>query len=84
LSALALPDEEPVPFNDYGPQFQVEAQATTRVVFDLRRLTPGQRLPAILRVSPDKTVRADAGDWRLLIGGSGAGGSPFAGPLKRN
>jgi DMSO/TMAO reductase YedYZ molybdopterin-dependent catalytic subunit len=73
LSALALPaDEEMVPFNDYGPGFNVEAQADNPRVkcFDLRRLTswttPSEDFFAFHQT---QTVRADAGDWRLRIGG---------------
>jgi DMSO/TMAO reductase YedYZ molybdopterin-dependent catalytic subunit len=70
---LALsPGEEAVPFQDYGSAFSIEAQADNPRVkcFDLRRLT------SFTTTSDDffafhqtQTVRADAGDWRLRIGG---------------
>src|SRR6266566_5185900 len=73
LSALALPaDEELVPFNDYGPEFSVEAQPDNPRVkcFDLRRLTswttPSDDFFAFHQT---QTVHADAGPWRLRIGG---------------
>jgi DMSO/TMAO reductase YedYZ molybdopterin-dependent catalytic subunit len=73
LSALAIPpDEELVPFNDYGPQFRIEAQADSPRIkcFDLRRLTswttPSDDFFAFHQT---QTARADAGGWRLRIGG---------------
>lgn len=73
LSALALPpDEELVPFNDYGPDFHIEAQTDNPRVkcFDLRRLTsfatPSDDFFAFHQT---ETVRADARSWRLRIGG---------------
>lgn len=73
LAALALPpDEELVPFNDYGPEFQVEAQADHPRVkcFDLRRLTtlvtPADEFFAFHQT---ETVRAEAAGWRLRVGG---------------
>ena len=73
LSALALPaDEELVPFNDYGPQFAIEAQADNPRIkcLDLRRLT-SSTTPAgdFFEFHQTQTVRADAGAWRLRIGG---------------
>jgi hypothetical protein len=73
LTALALPpDEELVPFTDYGREFRIEAQADNPRVkcFDLRRLaswtTPSGDFFAFHQTD---TVHADAGDWRLRIGG---------------
>jgi len=73
LSALAVPpDEELVPFDDYGPAFSVEAQSENPRVkcFDLRRLTSAST-PAeeFFAFHQTQTVRAEAGDWRLRIGG---------------
>jgi DMSO/TMAO reductase YedYZ molybdopterin-dependent catalytic subunit len=73
LSAFALAaDEELVPFSDYAPDFQADAQAENPRVksFDLRKL-------ASLATSADdfytfhqtKTVKVDADAWRLRIGG---------------
>ena len=73
ISALALsPDEELIPFQDYGPAFSIEAQPDTPRVkcFDLRRLTsfttPSDDFFAFHQT---QTVRADAAGWRLRIGG---------------
>jgi DMSO/TMAO reductase YedYZ molybdopterin-dependent catalytic subunit len=73
ISALALsPDEEVVPFQDYGPAFSIEAQPDNPRVkcFDLRRLTsfttPSDDFFAFHQT---QTVRADAAGWRLRIGG---------------
>jgi DMSO/TMAO reductase YedYZ molybdopterin-dependent catalytic subunit len=73
VCALALPsDEELVPFNDYGPEFSVEAQADNPRVkcFDLRGLislaTPADDF---FTFHQTQTVRPDAGAWRLRIGG---------------
>jgi DMSO/TMAO reductase YedYZ molybdopterin-dependent catalytic subunit len=73
LSALALePGEELVPFNDYGPEFQVEAQADSPRVkcFDLRRLTSGVTTAAeFFTFHQTRSVSADAPSWRLRVGG---------------
>ena len=73
LSALALPpDEELVPFRDYGPDFRVAAQADNPRVkcFDLRRLTSAITPPEeFFEFHQTQTIRADAGAWRLRIGG---------------
>jgi DMSO/TMAO reductase YedYZ molybdopterin-dependent catalytic subunit len=73
LSALAVPpEEEIVPFLDYGPEFSTEAQQDNPRVkcFDLRRLTssttPSEEFFAFHQT---QTVRADAAAWRLRIGG---------------
>jgi DMSO/TMAO reductase YedYZ molybdopterin-dependent catalytic subunit len=73
ISALALsPDEEVVPFQDYGSAFSIEGQPENPRVkcFDLRRLTsfttPSSEFFAFHQT---QTVRADAGGWRLRIGG---------------
>ena len=73
LSALAVPpDEELVPFSDYGPDFRVEGQAENPRVkcFDLRRLTsavtPSEEF---YEFHQTQTVRADATAWRLRING---------------
>jgi len=73
LSALALPpDEELVPFLDYGPDFRVAAQADNPRVkcFDLRRLTsaitPSEEF---FEFHQTQTIRADAAAWRLRIDG---------------
>jgi DMSO/TMAO reductase YedYZ molybdopterin-dependent catalytic subunit len=73
ISALALsPDEEVVPFQDYGSGFSIEAQPDNPLVkcFDLRRLTsfttPSDDFFAFHQT---QTVRADADGWRLRIGG---------------
>jgi len=73
LSALAAsPDEELVPFQDYGPEFSVDAQQDNPRVkcFDLRRLmswaTPSEEFFAFHQT---QTVHTDADAWRLRIGG---------------
>jgi DMSO/TMAO reductase YedYZ molybdopterin-dependent catalytic subunit len=73
LAALALPpDEELVPFSDYGPDFRVEGQSENPRVksFDLRRLTsaltPSEEF---YEFHQTKTIRADASAWRLRING---------------
>lgn len=73
LSALALPpDEELVPFTDYGPDFRVAAQADNPRIkcFDLRRLTsavtPSEEF---YEFHQTQTLRADASAWRLRING---------------
>jgi DMSO/TMAO reductase YedYZ molybdopterin-dependent catalytic subunit len=73
LSALALaPDEELVPFSDYTDDYRVEAQADNPRVktFDLRHLT-SLTTPAgeFYTFHQTKTIEADAGSWRLKIGG---------------
>jgi DMSO/TMAO reductase YedYZ molybdopterin-dependent catalytic subunit len=66
------PDEELVPFQDYGSAFSIEAQPDNPRVkcFDLRRLTsfttPSDEF---FTFHQTQTVRADAGGWRLRIGG---------------
>lgn len=73
LSTLALAaDEEVVPFSDYGPEFQVDAQADNPRVkcFDLRRLTTWATPPSeFFAFHQTKTVKADASTWRLRVGG---------------
>jgi DMSO/TMAO reductase YedYZ molybdopterin-dependent catalytic subunit len=71
--ALALaPDEELVAFSDYGPEFRTDAQVENPRVksFDLRTLssltTPADDFFAFHQT---KTILADAGAWRLRIGG---------------
>lgn len=70
---LALPpDEELVPFNDYGPQFAIDAQADNPRIrcFDLRRLTSWTTPSGdFFEFHQTQTVRADSGGWRLRIGG---------------
>jgi DMSO/TMAO reductase YedYZ molybdopterin-dependent catalytic subunit len=73
LSTLAFAaDEEIVPFRDYGPEFQVDAQADDPHVkcFDLRRLasaiTPTREF---FEFHQTQTVRAESETWRLRIGG---------------
>jgi len=73
LSALALPpDEELVPFTDYGPDYRVAAQADNPRIkcFDLRRLTstvtPSEEF---YEFHQTQTLRADASAWRLRING---------------
>jgi DMSO/TMAO reductase YedYZ molybdopterin-dependent catalytic subunit len=70
---LALPpDEELVQFNDYGLQFAVEAQADNPRIkcFDLRRLTSSTTSSSdFFEFHQTQTIRAEAGDWRLRIGG---------------
>jgi len=71
--ALALaPDEELVAFSDYGAEFRVEAQADNPRVkcLDLRELT-SWTTPAsdFFEFHQTQTVRADAGAWRLRVGG---------------
>jgi DMSO/TMAO reductase YedYZ molybdopterin-dependent catalytic subunit len=73
LSALALaPDEELVPFSDYTDDYRVEAQADNPRVktFDLRHLT-SLTTPAgeFYTFHQTKTIEADAGSWRLKVGG---------------
>jgi DMSO/TMAO reductase YedYZ molybdopterin-dependent catalytic subunit len=71
--ALALaPDEELVAFSDYAPEFRTDAQVENPRVrsFDLRTLssltTPADDFFAFHQT---KTILADAGAWRLRIGG---------------
>jgi DMSO/TMAO reductase YedYZ molybdopterin-dependent catalytic subunit len=74
LCALAIPaDEELVPFGDYGPEFAVDAHPENPRVkcFDLRRLTSWTTpIPDFFAFHQTQTVRADAGSWRLRIGGT--------------
>jgi DMSO/TMAO reductase YedYZ molybdopterin-dependent catalytic subunit len=73
ISALAFsPDEEVVPFQDYGSAFSIEAQPDNPRVkcFDLRRLTSFTTPSGdFFAFHQTQTVRADAGGWRLRIGG---------------
>ena len=73
FSTLAVPlDEELVPFQDYGSAFRIEAQPDNPRVkcFDLRDLTSLTTPTAdFFAFHQTKTIRADAGDWRLRIGG---------------
>ena len=73
FSALGLaPDEELIPFTDYTRDFRADAQSENPRVkaFDLRRLTswatPSDEFFAFHQ---SKTVQADAGAWRLRVGG---------------
>ena len=71
LAALE-PEEELVPFQDYGPAFSVEAQGGNPRVkcFDLRRLTsPATPTGEFFAFHQTQTPHADAGAWRLRIGG---------------
>jgi|SRR6516165_259374 hypothetical protein len=64
------PEEELVPFEDYGPGFSVEAQAANPRVkcFDLRRLTsPATPAGEFFAFHQTQTPQADAGGWRLRI-----------------
>jgi DMSO/TMAO reductase YedYZ molybdopterin-dependent catalytic subunit len=69
--ALAA-DEELVPFADYTPEFTVEAQAGNPRVkcFDLRRLTTWATPAAeFFTFHQTQEVAAEAGGWRLHVGG---------------
>jgi hypothetical protein len=71
LSALALPpDEELVPFRDYGPDFRVAAQRkSSRQMFRLRRRFRRNPTEEFYEFHQTQTPRADAGAWRLRING---------------
>ena len=73
LSALAAAaDEEVVPFTDYGPTFQVEAQPDNPRIksFDLRRLTSfATPSDEFFTFHQTRTVSNDARAWRLRVGG---------------
>jgi DMSO/TMAO reductase YedYZ molybdopterin-dependent catalytic subunit len=71
--ALALPPgEELVPFQDYGPEFRIEAQSDNPRVkcLDLRKLT-SWKTPTddFFAFHQTQTVHTDAAAWRLRIGG---------------
>ena len=73
LSASALAaDEELAPFSDYAPEFQPDAQAENPRVkaYDLRKMT-SLTTPAedFFTFHQTRTIQADAGAWRLRIGG---------------
>jgi DMSO/TMAO reductase YedYZ molybdopterin-dependent catalytic subunit len=76
--AIPLPElalaagEEVVPFDDYTADFSVEAQAANPRIkcFDLRRLTSWATPSSeFFSFHQTQTMRADAKDWRLRIGG---------------
>lgn len=73
LPELALAaGEEVVPFDDYTADFSVEAQAANPRIkcFDLRRLTSWATPSSeFFSFHQTQTMRADAKDWRLRIGG---------------
>jgi DMSO/TMAO reductase YedYZ molybdopterin-dependent catalytic subunit len=73
FSALGLAaDEETIPFEDYGPDFRVDAQPENPHVkcFDLRRLTDWVTPAAeFFGFHQSRTPQADPGAWRLRIGG---------------
>ena len=72
-SSLALAaGEDLVPFIDYTREFRTEAQASNPRVkcYDLRQLTAWATPPEEFFVfHQTETMRADAGRWRLRIGG---------------